>query len=73
MIISVKVKLGAPKTKILSEGAVLEVAVAAPAENNRANIELIKFLGKKFKKKARIIRGLTGRNKLVILEQQVTH
>ncbi|MFH0869289.1 MAG: DUF167 domain-containing protein [archaeon] len=68
MIISVKVKPNSPKTEILSEGAVLEVAVAAPAENNRANIELIKFLGKKFKKKARIIRGLTSKNKVVCLD-----
>ena len=68
MIISVKVKPNAHKTEIVSEGAVLEVAVAAPPENNRANIELIKFLEKKFKKKARIIRGLTGKNKLVSLE-----
>jgi len=68
MIISVKVKPNAPKTQILSEGAVLEIAVAAPAENNRANIELIKFLEKKFKKKARVIRGLTGKNKIVCLD-----
>ena len=68
MIISVKVKPGAPKTRVLSEGAVLEVAVAAPAENNRANIELIKFLERKFKKKARIIRGATGKNKVVCLD-----
>ncbi len=65
MIINVKIKPNASKTEILSEGKEFEIAVAAPAENNRANIELIKFLGKKFGKNARIIRGLTSKRKII--------
>ncbi|MBI4095293.1 MAG: YggU family protein [DPANN group archaeon] len=62
----VKVKPNSPETKIVSEnGAELVIAVHAPAENNKANIELIKFLSKKFGADVRIVRGLRGRNKIV--------
>jgi len=65
MIIKVKVKPNARKTKILKEGNELEVAVAAPAKGGKANVELLKFLEKKFKGKAKIARGKTSKRKII--------
>jgi len=50
MILKVKVKPNARKTKILKQNGELEIAVAAPAESGKANAELIRFLEKKFGK-----------------------
>ncbi len=63
---TVRVKPNSPKTRIVSEtDSELVVEVAAPAENNKANIELIKFLSKKFGKNVKIIRGLTSKKKII--------
>jgi len=68
-IINVIVKTNASETKIISETeSEIKLAVAAPAEQNKANIELIKFLSKKFGKNVKILRGLTSKKKLVSLE-----
>lgn len=65
-IITVKVKPNAPKTKIISQGEnELTLAIAAPPEQNKANIELIKFLSKHFKAKVEILRGLSSKTKLI--------
>lgn len=65
-IITVKVKPNAPETRIISQGEnELTIAIAAPPEQNKANIELIKFLSKHFKGKVEILRGLTSKNKIV--------
>ncbi len=54
--IKITVKPNSPETKIISErGADLVIAVHAPAEKNKANIELIKFL-----KKPKQIKDLLG-------------
>jgi uncharacterized protein (TIGR00251 family) len=62
----VKVKPNAPKTRIISEdGDNLTIEISAPAEQNKANIELIKFLGKHFNGDVKILRGLTSKTKLI--------
>ncbi len=43
----------------------LKVAVKAPAENNKANKELVKFLSKHLKKKVKIKSGLKSKEKLI--------
>ena len=43
----------------------LLVNVAAPADKNKANIEIIKFLSKKLGKKMRISSGMTGKEKII--------
>jgi len=68
-LISVKVKPNFPETKIISETeSEIKLAVAAPAEQNKANIELIKFLSKKFGKNVKILRGLTSKKKIIALD-----
>lgn len=65
-MLSVKVRPNAHKTEILSQSEnELVVAVAAPPENNKANIELIKFLSKHFRAEIKILRGLKSKTKLI--------
>ena len=41
------------------------VQISARAEDNKANIELIKFLSKQLKKKIRIASGLKSKQKII--------
>lgn len=41
------------------------VSISAPAEDNKANIAVIKFFSKLTKKKVRIVAGLTSKEKLL--------
>ena len=67
-LIRVKVKPNAKKTRIVShEEDLLKVEVAAPAEDNKANIELVKFLSKKLKKKVRIKSGFRSKEKVLFI------
>ena len=51
-------------TEILSQNP-LTIALKSPAEQNKANIELIKFLTRLTKKKIKIIKGLKSKTKVV--------
>ena len=63
--IEVKVKTNCGKNKIILKNDKYFVELNAKPKNNEANIELIKFLSKEFKKKLRIVRGLKSRKKLI--------
>lgn len=43
----------------------MTVAVAAPPEDNKANLALIKFLSKKLKKQVRIVSGFGSKTKIL--------
>jgi len=43
----------------------LKLDIKAPAENNKANIELIRFLRKLLKKDIKIISGLKNKRKII--------
>lgn len=43
----------------------IKVAIKAPPENNKANIEVIKFFSKLTKKNTKIIKGKTSKEKLL--------
>ena len=65
-IITIKVKPNAPKTKVISQSEnEFTIAIAAPPEQNKANIELIKFLSKHFRAEIKILRGLKSKTKIV--------
>ncbi|MBS3107611.1 YggU family protein [Candidatus Woesearchaeota archaeon] len=67
-ILSIKVKPNARKTEIKEiKENVYHINIKAPAEDNKANLELIKFLSKHFKKEVKIISGFTSKNKLIKL------
>ena len=46
----------------------LKVAIAAPAEGNKANIAVIKFFSRLYKKKVTILKGLKSKEKLLKIE-----
>ncbi len=50
-----------------SEKQALKISIAAPADKNKANLELIKFLSKLLKKKVRIKTGLKSKEKIVCI------
>ena len=64
--IKLKVKPNSRKTEILKEeNNEILLAVRSPAENNKANIEIIKFFSREFKTRVKIVKGLKSRNKIV--------
>lgn len=65
MKITVKVKPSSGKQDIKKIGGKYIVSLKEKAENNRANIELLKILKKKFKKEVKLIKGLKSKNKII--------
>ena len=63
--LSLIVKPNAHKTEIVQESP-LKIAIAAPPENDKANIELLKFL-KRHLGPVRLVSGATSRKKIVEL------
>jgi len=62
----VKVKPNARETRIISKSeSEMTIALAAPATDGKANLELIRFFKKMFKKDVKILRGKTSRIKLL--------
>ena len=69
MMIQVKVYPSSGKEEILKLGDnEYKVYLKKPAEDNKANIELLKLLKRHFKADVRIVKGLTSRNKIISLE-----
>lgn len=66
MIIEVKVKPNSKKQEIIkiSENE-YKISLKEKAENNKANIELLKLLKKYFGREVEIIKGLKNKNKIV--------
>ncbi len=62
--LQVRVKPNARKTAILKHEP-LTIAIAAPPEEGKANLELIKFLTKKLKKQVRIVSGFGSKTKIL--------
>jgi len=64
--IKIKVKPGAKKTEIIgSEKGFLVIKLKSQAEKGKANEELLKLLRKKYKRRARIIKGEKNREKII--------
>jgi len=69
MRIRVSVKPNSKRNEILSQdGDKMKVAIAAPPDKNKANLELIKFLSKKMGR-VKIISGFTSREKILELQE----
>ena len=66
--LSIIVKPNSSKNEIKSycnNRNALKVNIKAPAENNKANIEIIKYFSKLTKKQVKIISGLTSKKKII--------
>ena len=60
------VKPNSPKNEVINQdNNILKIALKAQPEQGKANIELVKFFKKHFKKDIKIISGLTSKKKLV--------
>lgn len=67
-ILIVRVKTNQPETKILEqEGNSLKIALVSKPIDDQANYELLKFLQRTFKKRARLASGRTTNTKIVEL------
>jgi len=65
MKINIIVKANAKENSIIKEEDLYKVSVKARAEDNKANIEVIKLLKKYFNKKVRIVSGLRSKRKII--------
>ena len=66
MIINAKVKTNQPKFSV-KKGDTWLISCRSRAEENKANIEIIKELSKQYKK-VRIIKGLKSKKKIIEIE-----
>jgi len=66
MIINIKVKTSSNKQEIKKISNNNYTALLKnPAQDNKANLELLKILKKHFKKDIKIIKGLKSKNKVI--------
>ena len=65
MKIKIRVNPKSKKSEVIKKGEQYIVNVKSPAENNKANIELLKVLKKYFGKDVEIKSGKTSRRKIV--------
>ena len=72
MILELHVQPGAPRSEFAGEhGGRLKLRLAAPANDGKANAELVEFLARFFgvpKRSVRIAAGLKSRRKRVVIE-----
>ena len=64
-LIKIKVKANSKKNEIVDLGDYYKVEVKNPAEDNKANIEIVKIFKKKFGKDVRIVKGLKSKEKVL--------
>jgi len=72
-IIKIILKPNSSKNKIKefdSERNAYRIEIKAPAEDNKANIQLVKFLSNLLKKDVKIIKGFKSREKLIKISQR---
>ena len=66
MKIKVRVRPGSKKQEIVKiKTDEYKVGLREKAEDNKANIELLKLLKKYFKRETKIIKGLKSKNKII--------
>ena len=64
--IKIIVKTNKPETRITKEeDNVIYLDVHSPPYDNKANIEILKFLKKHFKTNLRIVKGLKSKEKII--------
>lgn len=70
MKINVHVKPSAGKSELtLFDETHYYVTLKAPAQENKANMELIKFLSKELKARVKLVSGLKSKNKVLEIEK----
>jgi len=74
MILKIKIKPSSVKQEIIkiSENE-YKISLEERAEDNKANIELIKLLKKHFGKNIKIIKGIKSRNKIIEIRNYISN
>ena len=67
-IFNAKIKPNSSEFEISKFSETVIIYTKNQPENNKANIEIIKDLGKIFGKPVRILRGLKSKNKVILIE-----
>jgi len=70
--IKVLVKPNSAKNAVLGYDEIREawkIDISAPAKQNKANLELVKFLSKKTGKKVRFLSGLRSKEKILFIPE----
>lgn len=68
MLLHVKVVPNSREFGIENKGGEWKISLAEPAERNKANVELVKKLERATGRKVRILRGGTGKRKVLEIE-----
>ena len=68
MLLEISVVPASPKFKIVKKDSVIKVYLTAQAEDNKANLELIKTLEKLTDKPVRLLRGAKSRHKTLEID-----
>ncbi len=63
--LEIKVKANSNKQNVFLKNGEVYVEVKEPAEENKANLAIIKLFQKLTGKKVRIVRGITSKNKVL--------
>ena len=64
--INIKVRVNKPKTQIVSfSDGIYLIDIKEKAENNKANIEIVKFLSRLIGQRVRIVSGLKSKKKKI--------
>lgn len=68
--LAIKIRANARENRIVKwENNILYLEIAAPAQENKANKEILKVLGKLLKRKVQFVSGLRSREKIIELIQ----
>ena len=67
VVLNIKVKVCQPGFSVYKKGEDLVVEITSRPENNRANMEILKGMGKVFGKEAKILSGFKSKKKVVLI------
>lgn len=72
MLLHVKVVPNSREFRIENKGGEWKIFLTEPADRNKANVELVKKLERATGRKVRILRGGTGKRKVLEIEGEET-
>ena len=70
-VIEVKVKPNSHEFSVEKKDSYYITYITSKPENNQANLELVKELGKLFGKEVKIIKGLKSKKKMILLKDKI--
>jgi uncharacterized protein (TIGR00251 family) len=68
IILRVKVKPNSKEFKLTKQERILLLEVRSPPFRNRANTEIMKELGRLFRREVKILKGFKSREKLILIK-----